>query len=87
MRFERFDPNLLVAPDALIEERSVSLAARRLCLSKPAVSGALGRLRDYFQDDLLVSVRRQMVLMPKAEALPAVRPGPEGQVFDNGRFA
>ena len=69
MRFERLDLNLLVALDALIEERSVSLAARRLFLSQPAVSGALNRLREYFGDDLLIPVGRQMVLTPKAEEL------------------
>lgn len=69
MRFERLDLNLLVALDALIEERSVSLAARRIFLSQPAVSGALNRLREYFGDDLLVPVGRQMVLTPKAEEL------------------
>src|SRR5438067_1930595 len=69
MRFERLDLNLLVALDALIEERSVSLAARRMCLSQPAVSGALSRLREFFGDELLVPIGRQMVLTPKAEEL------------------
>ena len=69
MRFERLDLNLLVALDALIEDRSVSLAARRLFLSQPALSGALNRLREYFRDDLLVQSGRQMVLTPKAEEL------------------
>jgi LysR family nod box-dependent transcriptional activator len=53
MRFERLDLNLLVALDALIEDRNVSMAARRLCLSQPALTGALNRLRDFFGDDLL----------------------------------
>lgn len=69
MRFERLDLNLLVALDVLIEERSVSVAAKRLFLSQPAVSGALNRLREYFRDDLLVQVGRQMMLTPKAEEL------------------
>ena len=69
IRFERLDLNLLVALDALIEERSVSLAARRLCLSQPAVSGALNRLREFFDDELLVPIGRQMVPTPKAEEL------------------
>ena len=69
MRFERLDLNLLVALDALIEERSVSTAARRLFLSQPAVSGALNRLREYFGDELLVPSGRQMILTPKAEEL------------------
>jgi LysR family transcriptional regulator, nod-box dependent transcriptional activator len=69
MRFQRLDLNLLVALDALIEDRSVSTAARRLFLSQPALSGALNRLREYFRDDLLVPSGRQMILTPKAEEL------------------
>jgi DNA-binding transcriptional LysR family regulator len=71
MRFERLDLNLLVALDVLIEERSVSVAAKRLFLSQPALSGALNRLRDYFGDELLVQSGRQMILTPKAEQLRA----------------
>ncbi|MCW1403813.1 LysR family transcriptional regulator [Novosphingobium sp. MW5] len=69
MRFGRLDLNLLVALDALLTERSVSLAADRLCLSQSATSSALGRLRDYFGDDLLVVRGRQMVLTARAEEL------------------
>lgn len=69
MRFERLDLNLLVALDVLLNERSVSLAADRLCLSQSATSSALGRLRDYFEDDLLVLKGRQMILTPRAEDL------------------
>jgi DNA-binding transcriptional LysR family regulator len=69
MRFDRLDLNLLVALDALLAERSVSLAADRICLSQSATSSALGRLRDYFADDLLVQKGRQMVLTARAEEL------------------
>jgi LysR family transcriptional regulator, nod-box dependent transcriptional activator len=69
MRFERLDLNLLVALDALLAERSVSLAAERICLSQSATSSALGRLREYFADDLLVVKGRQMVLTSRAESL------------------
>lgn len=69
MRFQRLDLNLLVALDALLTERSVSLAADRLCLSQSATSSALGRLRDYFGDDLLVLKGRQMVLTTRGEQL------------------
>ncbi len=54
MRFERLDLNLLVALDALLTEKSVSLAADRLCLSQSATSSALARLREYFGDELLL---------------------------------
>jgi LysR family nod box-dependent transcriptional activator len=69
MRFDRLDLNLLVALDALIEERSVSGTARRLHLSQPAVTGALNRLRDFFGDALLIQSGRRMLLTPKAEEL------------------
>jgi len=69
MRFDRLDLNLLVALDALLAERSVSLAAERLCLSQSATSSALGRLREYFDDELMVVRGRQMVLTARAETL------------------
>ncbi len=69
MRFERLDLNLLVALDALLDERSVSIAAERIFLSQSATSSALGRLREYFGDDLLVVKGRQMVLTARAEEL------------------
>ena len=69
MRFGRLDLNLLVALDALLTERSVSLAADRLCLSQSATSSALGRLREYFNDDLLVVKGRGMILTSRAETL------------------
>ncbi len=69
MRFERLDLNLLVALNALLTDKSVSLAAERICLSQSATSSALGRLRDYFGDDLLVVKGRQMVLTARGESL------------------
>ena len=69
MRFQRLDLNLLAALDVLLAEKSVSLAADRLCLSQSATSSALGRLREYFGDDLLVVKGRSMVLTARAEEL------------------
>lgn len=48
------DLNLLVALEALLEERNVTRAAHRLGMSQPAASRALGRLRALFSDALLV---------------------------------
>jgi DNA-binding transcriptional LysR family regulator len=74
MHFNRLDLNLLVALDALLDERSITRAGERLNLSQSAMSGALARLRDYFGDELLVLVRRKMVPTPLAELLhPRVR--------------
>lgn len=71
MRLDKLDLNLLVALDALLQERGVSLAADRLHLSQSATSGALARLREYFRDDLLVLQGRSMALTPRAETLIA----------------
>jgi DNA-binding transcriptional LysR family regulator len=69
MRFNKFDLNLLVALDALLAERSVTRAATRLHLSPSATSDALARLREYFDDELLVQVGRRMEPTPRAESL------------------
>ena len=69
MRFNRLDLNLLVALDALLTDRSITKASERLNLSPSATSNALARLREYFDDELLVQVGRRMELTPRAESL------------------
>ena len=56
MRFNKFDMNLLVVLDALLTERNITRAGERLFLSQSATSGALARLREYFDDQLLVEL-------------------------------
>lgn len=74
MRFKKLDLNLLVALDHMIELRSVSAAADKMFMSQSAMSNALTRLRDYFDDPLLVQVGRRMEVTPRAEAMrPAIR--------------
>jgi DNA-binding transcriptional LysR family regulator len=69
VRFNRLDLNQLVALDALLSTRGVGKAADRLFLSQPATSCSLRRLREYFQDELLVAVGKTNVLTPLAEEL------------------
>lgn len=69
MRFKGLDLNLLAAFSVLMETRSVSRAAEKLHLSQPAMSAALGRLRDYFGDDLLVLQGKRMFPTAYAETL------------------
>ncbi|SEB15947.1 LysR family transcriptional regulator [Variovorax sp. YR216] len=69
MRFNKLDLNLLVALDAMLNDLSISRAAERLHISQSAMSNALSRLRDYFDDELLVQVGRKMELTPRAEVL------------------
>ncbi|MDE1149820.1 MAG: LysR family transcriptional regulator [Azospirillaceae bacterium] len=63
------DLNLLVALDALLAERSVTGAARRLGLSPSAMSRTLARLRLATGDQLLVQAGRTLVPTPHAEEL------------------
>jgi DNA-binding transcriptional LysR family regulator len=63
------DLNLLVALDALLAERSVTGAARRLGLSPSAMSRTLARLRSATGDPLLVQAGRALVPTPYAEEL------------------
>jgi LysR family nod box-dependent transcriptional activator len=69
MRFNKLDLNLLVVLNALLTERSISRAAEKIHLSQPATSNALARLRAYFEDELLVSAGRQLLLTPRAVSL------------------
>lgn len=69
MRFKGLDLNLLVVFDALMETHSVTRAAERIGLTQPATSAALRRIRDYFGDDIVVSVGKRMHPTPFAEAL------------------
>ncbi|WP_062466067.1 LysR family transcriptional regulator [Demequina maris] len=73
-RLESIDLNLLVALNALLEERHVTNAGARLHIGQSAMSGILRRLRGYFGDELLVRVGNELQLTPFAESLrPAAR--------------
>jgi DNA-binding transcriptional LysR family regulator len=61
------DLNLLVIFDALIEERSITAAARKVGVSQSAMSHALRRLRETFKDDLFR--RTPSGLVPTTRAL------------------
>lgn len=63
------DLNLLMALDALLEEGSVTGAARRLGLSASAMSRTLARLRAATGDPLLVRAGHGMVPTPRADEL------------------
>lgn len=60
---------MLVALDALLQEGSVTGAARRVGLSTPAMSHALARVRERLGDPILVRSGRGMLLTPRALAL------------------
>lgn len=69
MHFRQLDLNLLVALHALLDEKNITQAGKRVHLTQSAMSGALARLRQYFGDDLLVQVGRKMVPTPLGESL------------------
>jgi DNA-binding transcriptional LysR family regulator len=52
------DLNLLTSFQALIEERSITRAGRRLSLTQPAMSRVFDRLQQMFGDELLVRTTR-----------------------------
>nr|MCU0927273.1 LysR family transcriptional regulator [Hydrogenophaga sp.] len=57
------------ALDALLTEKNVTRAGERVFLSQSTMSNALARLREYFDDELLVQVGGRMELTPRAELL------------------
>lgn len=65
--FRRIDLNLLIAFAVLFREQSVSLAADKLHLGQPAVSGSLARLREMFDDPLFIRSGHRM--QPTARAV------------------
>ena len=65
----QLDLNLLYVLVVLEEKRSVSAAALTLQKSQPAVSGALARLRLFFNDPLFVRSGNSMQPTPRASAL------------------
>lgn len=64
-----FDLNLLVAFDAVMQDRSITRAAKRLKIGQPAMSHNLATLRMLFRDELFVRVRQTMHPTPLALAL------------------
>jgi len=64
-----FDLNLMRVFLTVLHERSVTRAAQRLNLTQPAVSYALGRLREQFNDPLFVRTATGMQPTPVAFAL------------------
>ncbi len=74
MNIGRIDLNLLVYLDVLLRERNVTNAANHLGLSQPALSNGLRRLRELFDDPLLIRTSEGMVPTARAQELqPIIR--------------
>ena len=77
MNLSKIDLNLLVVLDALLSEQNVTRAAARIGLSQPAMSSALGRLRNMFDDQLLSRAPSGMIPTERAMSLA----GPVRQIL------
>jgi LysR family nod box-dependent transcriptional activator len=74
LRYKGIDLNLFAALEVLLTERNVTRAAAQLNLSQSATSSALARLREQFDDELLVQAGRELHRSPFAEEiLPRLR--------------
>jgi len=69
MNLQTIDLNLLLVFEALLSERNVTRAAKRLGLSQPAMSNALTRLRRTFDDPLFLRTTSGMTPTPLAQSL------------------
>lgn len=67
--FHRIDINLYPLFIAVYEQRSISKAAKILCITQSAASHALQRLRLHLKDDLFVRVSNQMLATPFSEQI------------------
>jgi DNA-binding transcriptional LysR family regulator len=89
------DLNLLLVFDAVMSERHVTRAARRLGMTQPAVSNALGRLREALGDELVLKVpggvaptSRALAMWPSLRAaLGQIRDTLRPPAFDPARMA
>ena len=66
MNISRVDLNLLVYFDVLLEEKNVTRAGAVLGITQPAMSNGLRRLRELFDDPLLVRTTEGMTPTEKA---------------------
>ena len=69
MRLSQVDLNLFIVFDAVYEKRNLTRAAELLCITQPAVSNALGRMRSKLGDPLFVSTPQGMVPTPLADSI------------------
>ena len=69
MNLQDVDLNLLRVFDAVLHDRTVTAAAARLGLTQPAVSNALGRLRQLLGDPLFVRTASGMEATPFARGV------------------
>ena len=74
MNISKIDLNLLIYLDVLLREKNVTRAANQLNITQPAMSNGLKRLRNLFNDPILVRTSDGMVPTERARTLaPTIR--------------
>lgn len=74
MNISKIDLNLLIYLDVLLREKNVTRAASQLNITQPAMSNGLKRLRNLFNDPILVRTSDGMVPTERARSLsPVIR--------------
>lgn len=69
VNLESVNLNLMLALDALLSERNVTRAAQRMGVTQSTMSYSLARLREVFDDQLLVRRGAELALTPFAEQI------------------
>jgi len=69
VHLSRIDLNLFVVFDAIYTEAGITRASKQLSLTQPAISHALGRLRDLFDDPLFLRQGKTMIPTPLARVM------------------
>src|SRR5690606_579429 len=67
MNLSKVDLNLFIVFDAIYTEANLTRAGQIVGITQPAVSNALARLRDTFNDPLFVRTAQGMVPTPMAQ--------------------
>ena len=87
---KQLDLNLLRIFLVLLETKNTRIAGDQLALSQPAVSKALGRLRDYFDDELFTRVHSGLKPTPRAlelgDKLPMIMESLDEVILDSPTF-
>jgi len=68
-KLRNIDLNLIKVFNSVLREQSISRAADNLSVSQPAVSNALRRLRELYDDPLFIRSATGMIPTPKAQEL------------------
>ena len=69
MKIKDTDLNLFIAFDVIYTEKNLTKSGQVLGITQPAVSNALARLRELFNDELFIRTSRGMIPTPVANQL------------------